>query len=109
MNRTNVFFAFCVCVLLIPCSSFASKRLNELELAHREASKEWARTLGESAEASLRVKRYKAAFEARLRGVMRSQDYPAWLRLLGNKSLNKSSLNSQFPHPISITLYRFVD
>ena len=87
MNRTNVFFAFCVCVLLIPCSSFASKRLNELELAHREASKEWARTLGESAEASLRVKRYKAAFEARLRGVMRSQDYPAWLRLLGNTSL----------------------
>ena len=87
MTRTNAFFVVCVLVIFIPCSTFASKRLNELELAHREASKEWARTLGESAEASLRVKRYKAAFEARLRGVMRSQDYPAWLRLLGNTSL----------------------
>ena len=61
MTRTNVLLVFCVFVLFIPCSTFASKRLNELELAHREASKEWARTLGESAEASLRVKRYKAA------------------------------------------------
>ena len=52
MTRTNAFFVVCVLVIFIPCSTFASKRLNELELAHREASKEWARTLGESAEAS---------------------------------------------------------
>ena len=87
MNWCNLVRASLICSFALPATSFASKRLNELELAHRKASKEWARTLSQSAEASLRVKRYKAAFEARLRGVMRSQDYPAWLKLLGNSSL----------------------
>ena len=49
-------------------------KLTKLEKEHREASKVWARTLSESAEASMRVERYKAAFEKRLRGVMRTQD-----------------------------------
>ena len=74
-------------LLIGPISTHGSKRLNELESAHRESSKLWARTLSESAEASLRVKRYKAAFEKRLRGVMRRQDTPAWLRLFGQDSI----------------------
>lgn len=65
----------------------ASKRLNELEAAHRESSKAWARTVSESAEASLRVDKYKAAFEKRLRGVMRHQESPAWLQLFGQNSI----------------------
>ena len=82
-DSTNA-FAVWVLVILIPCATYPNVSMNSN--SHIEKLKEWART-GESAEASLRVKRYKAAFEARLRGVMRSQDYPAWLRLLGNTSL----------------------
>jgi murein DD-endopeptidase MepM/ murein hydrolase activator NlpD len=74
-------------LLMSPLYTFGSKRLNDLEAAHRDSSKVWARTLSESAEASLRVKRYKAAFEKRLRGVMRRQDTPSWLRLFGQDSI----------------------
>lgn len=74
-------------ILLNPVDAFSSSKLSELEAAHRDSSKIWARTLSESAEASMRVQRYKAAFEKRLRGVMRGQDTPAWLQLFSQDSL----------------------
>ena len=74
-------------ILLGASSGLASKKLSDLEGEHRESSRVWARTLSESAEASIRVKRYKAAFENRLRGVMREQARPAWLQLFAESSI----------------------
>ena len=81
-----------LCALLLTISlvqvesTYASSKLNQLEESHGDAARIWARTLSEASYISLRVEQYKAAFEKRLRGIMRRQEYPSWLRLFDQTS-----------------------